>query len=57
VTGFGAAMSITGMVSALRGFSGSTQQPSMLSRETGVAVDKLRAFGALGERFGVSPTA
>ena len=54
VTGFGAAMSITGMVSALRGFSGSTQQLSMLSRETGVAVDKLRAFGALGERFGVS---
>lgn len=53
----GAAISIGGMVSALKGFSAGTQQLSMLSRETGVAVDKLRAFGQLGERFGVSADA
>ncbi|GEP09808.1 phage tail tip lysozyme [Methylobacterium gnaphalii] len=57
VGGFAAALSVGGMVTAIAKFSSSTQQLSMLSRETGVTIDKLRAFGSLGERFGVSADA
>ncbi|MCJ2111918.1 hypothetical protein MKK64_11995, partial [Methylobacterium sp. E-025] len=54
VAGLGASLSLTGIATALSGFSKGTQQLSILSKETGLAVDQLRAFGALGERFGVS---
>ncbi|MCJ2114240.1 hypothetical protein MKK64_24020 [Methylobacterium sp. E-025] len=54
VAGLGASLSLTGIATALSGFSKGTQQLSILSKETGLAVNELRAFGALGERFGVS---
>ncbi|WP_407529437.1 hypothetical protein [Methylobacterium oryzisoli] len=57
VGGFAAGAALSGITTAIRNFSGNTQQLSMLSRETGVAIDKLRAFGELGERFGVSTQA
>ena len=51
---FSAALSVTGVATALRNFAGNTQALSTMSRETGISIDKLRALGALGERFGVS---
>ncbi len=57
VGSFGAVMSITGLTSAMRAFTGNTQGLSIMARETGVTIDKLRAFGELGERFGVSADA
>ncbi|HEX8417194.1 MAG TPA: hypothetical protein VF641_06270, partial [Methylobacterium sp.] len=54
IASFGAVTALGGAAVALRNFSSNTQQLSMLSRETGVTIDRLRAFGALGERFGVS---
>lgn len=54
VGGFGAVTAISGITSAIRAFSGNTQQLALMSRETGLTIDKLRAFGELGERFGVS---
>jgi muramidase (phage lysozyme) len=57
VGSFGAALSITGITSALKAFTGNTQGLSIMARETGVTIDKLRAFGELGERFGVSADA
>lgn len=52
-----AAGALGGAAIALRNFAGNTQQLSVLSRETGLAVDKLRAFGEIGQRFGVSADA
>lgn len=52
--GLGVGLSLTAIGSALRSFSTGTQQLSILSKETGVTINQLRAFGALGERFGVS---
>ncbi|MGU3475639.1 M15 family metallopeptidase [Methylobacterium sp. D48H] len=57
VGSFGAVMSITGLTSAMKAFTGNTQGLSIMARETGVTIDKLRAFGELGERFGVSADA
>lgn len=54
VVGLGAGLGLGGIATALRSFSSGTQQLSILSKETGLAVNELRAFGALGERFGVS---
>ncbi|MET3786083.1 phage tail tip lysozyme [Methylobacterium radiotolerans] len=57
VTGFGAAMSLTGMVTALKGFSGQTRDLSQMGRQIGMTVDQLRTLGSLGEKFGVSADA
>ncbi|MFK5597945.1 hypothetical protein ACFZ8E_13145 [Methylobacterium sp. HMF5984] len=49
-----ASLSLGSITAALRNFSSGTQQLSIMSRETGLAIDRLRAFGALGQQFGVS---
>ncbi|MCJ2023383.1 hypothetical protein [Methylobacterium sp. J-067] len=54
VVGLGAGLGLGGIATALRSFSSGTQQLSILSKETGLAVNELRAFGTMGERFGVS---
>ena len=54
VAGLTAGVSLGAVTAALSGFSKGTQQLAIMSKETGLAVDQLRAFGALGERFGVS---
>ena len=54
VAGLGAGLGLGAITAALGGFSKGTQQLAILSKETGLAVNELRAFGALGERFGVS---
>lgn len=54
VAGLATGVSLGAVTAALGGFSKGTQQLAIMSKETGLAVDQLRAFGALGERFGVS---
>ncbi|MFK5598339.1 hypothetical protein ACFZ8E_15305 [Methylobacterium sp. HMF5984] len=54
LVGLTAGVSLGTMTAALSGFSRGTQQLAIMSKETGLAVDQLRAFSALGERFGVS---
>ncbi len=54
VVGLGAGLGLGGIATALRSFSSGTQQLTILSKETGLAVNELRAFGALGERFGAT---
>ena len=54
VAGLGAGLGLSGIATALRSFSSGTQQLSILSKESGLAVDQLRALGQLGDRFGVS---
>ncbi len=54
VVGLGAGLGLGGIATALRSFSSGTQQLTILSKETGLAVNELRAFNALGERFGAS---
>lgn len=57
VGSFGAAMSIAGMVAAVKNFSGQTRDLSQMGRQIGMTVDQLRTLGALGEKFGVSADA
>ncbi|POR40228.1 hypothetical protein [Methylobacterium sp. V23] len=54
VAGLATGVSLGAVTAALGGFSKGTQQLAIMSKETGLAVDQLRAFSALGERFGVS---
>ncbi|MCJ2114478.1 hypothetical protein MKK64_25255 [Methylobacterium sp. E-025] len=54
LVGLSAGVSLGAVTAALSGFSKGTQQLAIMSKETGLAVDQLRAFSALGERFGVS---
>lgn len=54
LAGLTAGVSLGAITAALGGFSKGTQQLAIMSKETGLAVDQLRAFGALGERFGAS---
>lgn len=54
VSGIGVALSIGGMASALGEFSLKTRGLSQTSKDIGLTVDQLRAFNALGERFGVT---
>lgn len=54
VAGLTAGVSLGAVTAALSGFFKGTQQLAIMSKETGLAIDQLRAFGALGERFGVS---
>ena len=54
VGSFGAAMSIAGMVTAVKTFSGQTRDLSNMGRQIGMTVDQLRTLGSLGEKFGVS---
>lgn len=57
VGSFGAAMSIAGMVTAVKSFSGQTRDLSQMGRQIGMTVDQLRTLGSLGEKFGVSADA
>lgn len=54
VGSFAATAGIAGLGAALKSFTGNTAALERFSHETGISIDKLRAFGALGERFGVS---
>ncbi|MGU3668009.1 hypothetical protein ACLBX9_27800 [Methylobacterium sp. A49B] len=57
VGSLGAAMSIAGMVAAVKNFSGQTRDLSQMGRQIGMTVDQLRTLGSLGEKFGVSADA
>ncbi|WP_279598801.1 phage tail tip lysozyme, partial [Methylobacterium sp. J-076] len=50
----GAALSMGAIGTALRGFSQNTQNLSILSKQSGIAVDSLRALQQMGERVGIS---
>ncbi|MRI57724.1 hypothetical protein D8770_28070 [Methylobacterium sp. DB1607] len=52
--GLGAAMSLGGIVAAVRGLSTSTRDLSLFSREVGLTINELRTFQALGQNFGIS---
>lgn len=52
--GLGAAISLGGVVAAVRGFSASTRDLSLFAREVGLTANELRAFQALGQSFGIS---
>lgn len=51
--GLGAAMSLGGVVAAVRGFTSSTRDLSLFAREVGLTTNELRAFQALGQNFGI----
>ena len=50
----GAGLGIGAITSAVAGFAKTGQQLKIMSTETGLAVDQIRAFSNLGARFGVS---
>ena len=52
--GIGAALSLGGIVAAVRGFSASTRDLSLFAREVGLTANELRGFQALGQSFGIS---
>jgi hypothetical protein len=50
----GVGATIATAVTALKGFAGTTEVLSRLSRETGVSIDKMREMEAVGRRLGIS---
>jgi hypothetical protein len=53
--GFGGlAATIATAVTALKGFAGTTEVLSRLSRETGISIDRMRELEAVGRRLGIS---
>ena len=52
--GMGAALSLAGIGGALKGFTSSTRDLSLMGKQIGMTVDQLRDFGALGGKVGVS---
>jgi hypothetical protein len=50
----GVGATITAAVVALKGFAGTTEVLSRLSRETGVSIDRMRELEAVGRRLGIS---
>ncbi len=50
----GAGLGLGAITSAVAGFAKTGQQLRIMSTETGLAVDQIRAFSNLGARFGVS---
>jgi|GEM_PF-279683 len=52
--GFGAALSVAGVVTALKGFSGSTRDLSQMARQIGLTANELRTLSELGGKAGVS---
>lgn len=49
-----AGLSITGMATALRNFTTSTRDLSIMSKEVGLTVDQLRGLNRMGDEFGIS---
>ena len=54
IGGFGAALSVAGIVTALKGFSGSTRDLNQMARQIGLTANELRTLSELGGKAGVS---
>jgi muramidase (phage lysozyme) len=52
--GFGAALSIGGFATALKGFSGQTRDLGLMARQIGLTTNELRTLSELGGKVGVS---
>ena len=50
----GVSATIATAVTALKGFAGTTEVLSRLSRETGISIDRMRELEAVGRRLGIS---
>jgi CHAP domain len=50
----GVGATIAAAVTALKSFAGSTEVLSRLSRETGISIDRMKEFEAVGRRLGIS---
>jgi hypothetical protein len=50
----GVAATIATAVTALKGFAGTTEVLSRLSRETGISIDRMRELEAVGRRLGIT---